>query len=520
MENEKNFPISLLGEFTPVNHLGAGAFGSVWAVRRNSDQKSYAIKLFNRDLTADPLCLKRFERERDRFAARRLHKGIVDIYDAGEVNGSLYLVMELIEGKSLADILEESRPLDAVDSLQICLELANCLAALHRADFVHRDIKPDNIFIEPKGRPRLLDLGLARSLGGEKLTKTGVIIGSPFYMSPALCRGEKATSSDDVFALGMTLLQCLSSNNPAAAADSVVALMGERAAPNWKVAVPVTCGGAVTKLIRWLTAADPKNRPRDGKEAARAISEAMANLSSSAAIEATIKGEDKSAERTSKCRKTKEPMMVLSKEVSSREKSNLRQLFPLFFLLVVLVVGYKVFSAPASLNTKSGPSPAKQIKISEKRGPWPGIDLLEKVASKTDSAKNARNDWALKDAADDGIRFLQRLAKVDWCPGKMTGKELEDLVNIPRFFFIHIADKEVEQKNLAWIGQDKMPSDDDDERAVVRLWAALLAHNDRKGVPPLIAKWYSRGKKLPQLVKGAVKPNTSRLFAQKPQPDV
>ena len=530
MENKNYFPETLATEFTPLKHLGTGAFGSVWAVRRKSDGKTFAIKLFNRDLTDDPVCLKRFQREKE-LAGRRLHKGIVDIYATGEAEGSLYLVMELIAGRSLAAVLEEARPLDTVDSMQLCLELANCMAALHEAGFIHRDIKPDNIFIEPDGRPRLLDLGLARDLGGEKLTKTGVILGSPFYMSPALCMGEKATSSDDVFALGMTLLQCLSSSNPATRSDSLASLMSERVTPDWKVSIPVTCGGAVTKLIRRLTAANVQSRPSNGKEAAAAISEAMANLSSVVAFEATVKGDSNSVEdtvcgrdkRTSGVRsgpkvpakpkllKKRSPTKPIRKiktvEPSSEKKPNIRFIFPLIFLFVAVVIAYQLFfgtrvkKVPRATN-----APTKSLVVKPiRKGPWPGFEFLEKVAQHTESAKKARNDWELKDAAGDGLRQLKKLAKLDWSPDSYTDKELETLILIPRFFFIHIAHREVEQKNLNWIREEKRPIGNDDEVAVAILWASLLAHNDRRGIPDLMAKWYARGKGLQDLVGEAEK---------------
>ena len=513
MDNKNYFPQALATDFIPLKHLGAGAFGSVWAVKRKSDGRTFAIKLFNRELTNDPVCLKRFQREKE-LAGRRLHKGVVDIYDAGEAEGSLYLVMELIDGRSLSTVLEESRPLDVVDSLQICLELANCLTALHEAGLIHRDIKPDNIFIQPDGRPRLLDLGLARDLGGEKLTKTGVILGSPFYMSPALCMGEKATSSDDIFALGMTLLQCVSNTNAAARSDSLVSLMSERVDPNWKVPIPVTCGGAVTKLIRQLTAASVENRPTDGKEAAAAISEAMMSLSSVVAFEATVKGDNKSVEETvrgskkrPKAARKRQPTKPIRKietvTPQQAEKTNIRLIFPLIFLLVVSGIGYQVFfgaKVKKVLPTAVAPTQSEAVKP-ERKGPWPGFELLKKVAKQTENAKQAKNDWDLKDAAGDGIRHLKKLAKLDWSPDEFTDKELESLVSIPRFFFIYIAKREIEQKNLTWVGKQKLPIADENERAVTELWLALMAHNDRLGTPPLTKKWYGRGKELYGLVK-------------------
>ncbi len=492
MEDKTKFPDLLCSEFAPLKHLGAGAFGSVWSVKKLSDQKKYAIKLFKKELTSDPVLLKRFQREKD-LAGRQLHRGVVGIYDTGEVDGGLYLVMELIEGRSLAELLERSRPLDVVDSLQICLELADCLAALHEAGFVHRDIKPDNIYIQPNGRPKLLDLGLARDLCGDKLTKSGIIIGSPFYMSPALCCGEKARPCDDVFALGMSLLQCISSNNPATAVESMVELVAQRTGPNWRVSVPVATSGSVTNLLRKLTAADPKNRPANGREAVKAISESMSRLSSSSGFEATIKGEGKTkaVERT----QVKKPKKV-AKLAHKARPSKFRFVFVLVFLLISAVIGFQYLFYRSAVKTTV--VSAKQTKVPTKeqvnRGGWPGLELLDKIAEQTENAKNAKTDWDLKDAAEDGLRTLKKLARLKWSPEELSPEQMGKLVLLPRVFLVHIAKKEADQKNLTGlIKNGKMPTADANERAVSILWFSRMFHDERVGVPPLMAKWYSKG---------------------------
>lgn len=220
---------SIVAGYRITHRLGGGGMGTVYAAEQPQIGKRVAIKVLRRDLAHDPDSVRRFEREA-RAANEIEHPGIVDVFAFGALeDGRPYLVMSLLEGKSLGEEISERGKLPPEEAWRIGRAVGEALAAAHARGVIHRDLKPDNVFLERveggPARVRLLDLGLAKLLADAaapdgpdaspmKLTKTGVPIGTPIYMAPEQWWGGDVDERVDQYALGVTLFEMLAGVPP------------------------------------------------------------------------------------------------------------------------------------------------------------------------------------------------------------------------------------------------------------------------------------------------------------------
>jgi Tol biopolymer transport system component/predicted Ser/Thr protein kinase len=213
-----------LDQYRLVEKIGEGGMGVVWKARDTTLDRDVAIKVLSEAFARDEELLERFEREAKAVAALS-HPNIVGIHGFGTASGKAYAVMELLEGRSLRELLDQGAqpPRKALD---IARQVAEGLDAAHGRGIVHRDLKPDNVFITSDGRARILDFGLATAPPGEQtgdatslatqaeLTTPGTVMGTVGYMSPEQVRGEPVDSRSDIFSLGTMLYEMLAGKGP------------------------------------------------------------------------------------------------------------------------------------------------------------------------------------------------------------------------------------------------------------------------------------------------------------------
>lgn len=197
---------SKLGHCVLEAKLGEGGMGTVYLARHVTLNQPVAVKVLHSDFPADVQAAQRFLREA-RAAARLEHPNIVAVHDAGEDAGRRYIVMQYVEGESLAARLEREGPLPIGEALRIFRSVARGIRHAHARGIVHRDVKPDNILLGRDGSVKVADFGLARVLESDpSLSKTGMIIGSPNFMSPEQALGEKSVDQrTDIYSLGALL---------------------------------------------------------------------------------------------------------------------------------------------------------------------------------------------------------------------------------------------------------------------------------------------------------------------------
>ncbi|WP_433219396.1 serine/threonine-protein kinase [Microtetraspora malaysiensis] len=220
-----------------ITMLGRGTMGTVWRAFDRTLGRDVAVKEIRQDpsLGAEQ---RRELRERmireGRAAARISHPSVATVYDAIEIDGSPWIIMELVEGRSLEQVIEDEGPLPPRLVAEVGYELLDALRAAHAQGILHRDVKPSNVLITDTGRVVLTDFGIAKSEGDSALTRTGMVIGSPGYTSPERARGDHAGPESDLWSLGATLyfaVEGRAAYERASVAETLSALMTESADP-------------------------------------------------------------------------------------------------------------------------------------------------------------------------------------------------------------------------------------------------------------------------------------------------
>jgi hypothetical protein len=202
-----------LGKYQLQAEIGRGGMGIVYRGYDPALRRPVAIKLLPQQLTYDSQFVQRFQQEAILAASLR-HPGIVTIHDVGEQAGVYYIVMEYLEGTTLEALLARQGALTPTQAARIVRQLADALDYAHGRGVIHRDIKPANIMVSPEGRATLMDFGLVRAAEGTSLTRSGVVMGTPEYMSPEQALGEPVDGRSDVYSLGIVLYKMLSGKVP------------------------------------------------------------------------------------------------------------------------------------------------------------------------------------------------------------------------------------------------------------------------------------------------------------------
>ena len=214
----------IAGRYSLEREIGRGGMGAVHLGRDEVLHRDVALKRIGMMPGAQAPDLERAERE-GRLAARLNHPHVVAVYDLVEEQDVQWLVMEYIEGSSLAQVIRADGPMSADQAAQILWQTADALAAAHTAGIVHRDVKPSNILLNAEGQAKLTDFGIARAEADASLTQTGLVTGSPAYLSPEVASGQSATAAADVWSLGATLFHALAGRPPYDVGENVLGAM-------------------------------------------------------------------------------------------------------------------------------------------------------------------------------------------------------------------------------------------------------------------------------------------------------
>ena len=203
----------LNGRYRLDAQVGSGGMSTVYRAFDSTLERRVAIKLMHRDIAAESDQLERFRREA-RAVAQLSHPHIVGVIDAGEEDGRPYIVFEYVEGETLKDRIRRLGRLPIDESLAYAIEIARALGCAHAHEIVHRDVKPQNVLLDPEGLAKVTDFGIARSLRDDGLTADGRVLGTTDYVSPEQALGHDVDGQSDIYSLGVVLYEMLTGDVP------------------------------------------------------------------------------------------------------------------------------------------------------------------------------------------------------------------------------------------------------------------------------------------------------------------
>jgi serine/threonine protein kinase len=214
----------LSGRFRLDEKIGSGGMSTVYLAFDPTLERWVAIKMMHRDISTDPDQLERFRREA-RAVARLSHPHVVTVIDAGEDDGTPYIVFEYVEGETLKERISRLGRLPVSEAVAYAIEIGRALSCAHSHRLVHRDVKPQNVLIDLDGRAKVTDFGIARSLEAQGLTATGRVLGTTDYVSPEQAMGHDVTEQSDIYSLGICLYEMLTGEVPFRADTQVAVAM-------------------------------------------------------------------------------------------------------------------------------------------------------------------------------------------------------------------------------------------------------------------------------------------------------
>ncbi|MGD0088368.1 MAG: serine/threonine-protein kinase [Planctomycetota bacterium] len=288
---QKALPMEYFGDYKLIERLGEGGMGTVFKARETLAERVVALKVLRQSYAGNTNFVTRFNREA-RLAGALSHPNIVTCHNAGTCHGVQFLAMEYVEGETLKDRIKREGKLPEAEALRIAREVALGLAHAHSKGVLHRDIKPDNILLGKDGSIKISDFGTAKSfLDEENLTMAGVVIGTPFYISPEQAKASKDIDQRaDLYSLGATLYLALTGKVPFESPNPVLVMRCHLydEPKNPKELCPELSTGAV-QLVTKLLAKKPEARYQGGAELAEAIDRVLAGKAPDEGVQAPRK---------------------------------------------------------------------------------------------------------------------------------------------------------------------------------------------------------------------------------------
>jgi serine/threonine-protein kinase len=280
----------IAGRYRIVKKLGEGGMGAVYRGEQISLKRAVAVKVLKPELGSNQMILRRFNAEAE-AVAKLSHPNTVNIYDFGQdTDGSLFIAMEFIEGRSLREAIQKEGPFSPTRAISIALQVAASLSDAHARSIVHRDLKPDNVMLQDRGRHkdvvRVLDFGIAKLRDDNRatqqaMTQAGDMLGTPQYMAPEQIRGEAIDGRTDIYALGCMIYEMVTGRMPYEA-PTIMAMLSkhliEQVVPPSQRRPDLALPRTVDELVLQAMAKDPKSRPPSMELFAEMLQTLLASL--------------------------------------------------------------------------------------------------------------------------------------------------------------------------------------------------------------------------------------------------
>jgi serine/threonine-protein kinase len=263
------------GRYRVLHRVGSGGMAEVYCAQDLQLGRKVALKVLYRRFAEDSEFVERFRREAS-SAAGLQHQHVVSVYDRGEYDGTYYIAMEYLDGRSLKTIIREEAPLDPERAIDLTIQILRAARFAHRRGIIHRDFKPQNVIVDGEGRAKVTDFGIARA-GASDMTQTGSIMGTAQYLSPEQAQGEPVSAASDLYSIGIILYEMLTGRVPFEGESAVsVALKQVNERPTPPSAFNSAVGLGLETVVMRAMEKHPSLRFQDADEFIAALQDARA----------------------------------------------------------------------------------------------------------------------------------------------------------------------------------------------------------------------------------------------------
>jgi eukaryotic-like serine/threonine-protein kinase len=269
------------GRYKVLHRLGAGGMADVYLAQDEQLDREIALKLLHRRFAEDAAFVERFRREA-KAAASLQHPNVVSVFDRGSYDGTYYIAMEYLEGRTLKRLIREDAPLEVNRAIDLTIQILKAARFAHRRGVIHRDLKPHNVIVDDNDHVKVTDFGIARA-GASDMTETGSIMGTAQYLSPEQAQGLAVSAPSDLYSVGIVLYEMLTGRVPFDGESPVsIALKQVAEAPvpptQFNPAIP----SALEQVVLWSLNKDPADRPADADQFITALEQVREALAAPA----------------------------------------------------------------------------------------------------------------------------------------------------------------------------------------------------------------------------------------------
>ncbi len=260
-----------------LSRLGAGGMADVFLAEDEQLGRKVALKLLYQRFAEDPGFVERFRREAQ-AAAGLQHPNVVSVYDRGAYDGTYYIAMEYLPGRSLKQLIRAEAPLDPIRAIDITLQILKAARFAHRRGVIHRDLKPHNVIVDDSDNAKVTDFGIARA-GASDMTETGSIMGTAQYLSPEQAQGHAVSAGSDLYSIGVVLYEMLTGRVPFDAESAVtIALKHVSEAPPPMTVINPDVPPELEQVVMWALNKNPVDRPANADQFITALEQARAAI--------------------------------------------------------------------------------------------------------------------------------------------------------------------------------------------------------------------------------------------------